>query len=400
MNGTQAGFASPGNNFEPSQTDLLLWWLATAETELIKDCVVDRNRYRIVGVSVLATWLFATLAWTYFFSTAVDSPLVYITMGIFMGFVILSIDRTLIKGINRSNKNKLLPLLFRGLLAITIGTFMAQPAILYLFDKEIRLQTSLDNEGRKMVKRQELDKLYAGEKAAVNNQKEALEKSLADKYSEVNTARANFLAETDGSGGSGKVGISTIALAKKKEYEKLESDYNALKLVSQPRIDSLGASLAAIEDTIRQQQAAFTNLLNDGFLTRIQALQNLLKTSNALATRYWLVVIILMLIELMPVIAKTLLPAGAYDEKVRLQEDLEKEMTKRNIDRDRELKEYYNNAALDADKAAIDAFFINNRQRRHEKMDEFGKSWRGDKHQSFDGLWQQMKKEIMTRWEN
>src|SRR6187549_1710897 len=129
MNGNQAGI-TPGENFSPSQTDTILWWLATAEKELIQDCVVDRNRYRIVGLSVLGTWLFATLAWTYFFSTAVDNPLMCLSLGLFMGFIILTIDRTLIKGINKSHKNKVTPLLFRGLLAITIGTFMAQPAVL------------------------------------------------------------------------------------------------------------------------------------------------------------------------------------------------------------------------------------------------------------------------------
>jgi hypothetical protein len=112
---------------------------------------------------------------------------------------------------------------------MTIGVFMAQPAVLYLFDKEVRLQTSLDNEGRKMQKRQELDSLYSGQKAELTRQKAQVEKVLSLKYDEVNTSRTNFLAETDGSGGSGKVGISTIALAKKKEYDKLESDFNAFK---------------------------------------------------------------------------------------------------------------------------------------------------------------------------
>jgi hypothetical protein len=129
-------------------------------------------------------------------------------------------------------------------------------------------------------------------------------------------------------------------------------------------------------------------------------LQNLLKSNSALASRYWLVMIILVLIELMPVIAKTLLPAGTYDEKVKLQEELEKEMTRRNISRDRELKEYFNDSALGADKAAIDDFFAGNLERRRNKMEDFGNEWRGDKHQSFDGLWQQMKRDIMTRWEN
>jgi hypothetical protein len=264
----------------------------------------------------------------------------------------------------------------------------------------VRLQTSLDNEGRKMQKRQELDKLYGGQKATISLQKDQLEKSLASKYAEVNTARTNFLAETDGSGGSGKIGISTIALAKKKEYEKLESDYNTLKQQNQPQVDSLQKQLAGIEDSIKSQQEQFAALLNNGFLTRIQALQNLVKSNDALAYRYYLIVVILMLIELMPVIAKTLLPAGTYDEKVRLQEELEKDMSKRNITRDQELKEYYNDAALAADKTAIDDFFRTSQQRRFEKMDDYSHSWTSDKHQSFDGLWQKMKREIMTRWEN
>ncbi|MES2645662.1 MAG: DUF4407 domain-containing protein [Bacteroidota bacterium] len=398
MNGNTTGMVSTEQ--EPSQMDLFLWWLATAEKELIYNCVVDRNRYRIVGLSVLATWLFAVLAWTYFFSTAVDSPLLYVPLGLFMGFIILTIDRTLIKGINKSNKNKLTPLLFRGILAITIGTFMAQPAVLYLFDKEVKLQTSLDNEGRKMQKRQELDKLYSGQKNTIELQKKLLEKTLADKYAEVNTARTNFLAETDGSGGSGKVGISTIALAKKREYEKLENDYSILQKNNQPQLDSLQRQLIGIEDSIKTQEKNFANLLNNGFLTRIQALQNLVKSNDALAFRYYLIVVILMLIELMPVIAKTLLPAGTYDERVRMQEDLEKDLTRRNISRDRELKEYYNDAAMAADKMAIDDFFLASKKRRFEKMDSYAHSWSGDKHQSFDGLWQKMKKEIMTRWEN
>ena len=115
-------------------------------------------------MSVLATWIFATLAWAYFFSTVIDNVFLYVSSGVFMGFVILSIDRTLIKGINQFNKRKFTPLLFRGLLALTIGTFMAQPAILYMFDKEIKMQLSLDNEKRKLTKRTDLDLLYKTEK--------------------------------------------------------------------------------------------------------------------------------------------------------------------------------------------------------------------------------------------
>src|SRR5438552_7592985 len=114
--------------YTPSGFTRFLWWLSTAEKELIKDCTVDRNRYAITGMTVLGTWMFATLAWSYFFSTVVSNSFVAIMLGIFMGGIILCIDRALIKGINAQNKRKFWPLFIRGLLALTIGTFMAQPA--------------------------------------------------------------------------------------------------------------------------------------------------------------------------------------------------------------------------------------------------------------------------------
>jgi len=62
-----------------------LWWLSTAEKELLQDCVIDRNRYSIIGMTVLGTWMFATLAWTYFFSTVVSNVFACFALGIFMG---------------------------------------------------------------------------------------------------------------------------------------------------------------------------------------------------------------------------------------------------------------------------------------------------------------------------
>ena len=58
----------------------------------------------------------------------------------------------------------------------------------------------------------------------------------------------------------------------------------------------------------------------------------------------------------MPVIAKTMLPAGTYDEKVRLREALEKELAMGNIRHEQHIKEMYNTLATEQDEAAIRAF--------------------------------------------
>ncbi|MEO6734474.1 MAG: DUF4407 domain-containing protein [Ferruginibacter sp.] len=391
---------SQRESYASSSFTLLLWWLSTAEKELLVDAVVDRNRYKIVGMTVLATWAFATLAWTYFFSTVTDNSWLAIPLGLFMGFIVLTIDRALIKGINKYNKNRIAPLLFRGLLAVTIGVFMAQPALLYMFKKEIKLQTSLDNEKKKMIKKQKLDSLYKNRKAELRLQKENLQWENDSKYEGVAAARDNFLAETDGSGGTGKIGIKDIAIAKRNEYQKLDSEYQNLVAANQPKLTEAENELRTIDEKIKKEENAFTNYFNDGFLTQIEALNNLIKDNNALKSRYYLLVIILLLIELMPVIAKTLLPAGTYDEKVQLREEMEKEIAHSNIRKEQELKELYNSLAQQNDSDAIAAFFNLTQESRSEKMKDFTKKWKEENHQTFDGLWERMKKEILTKQEN
>jgi len=377
-----------------------LWWLSTAEKELLKDCVIDRNRYSIIGMTVLGTWMFATLAWTYFFSTVVSNVFACFALGIFMGGIILTIDRALIKGINKFNKNKFTPLLFRGLLAITIGVFMAQPALLYLFDKEIHVQISLDNEQKKKDKLLQQESALASTKKDIQLQKQQWQQQLDNKYKEVSVARNNFIAETDGTGGSKKIGLKDIAQAKQKEYQKLDQEYQLLLGLLQPRITRADSSLNKMESAVEAEQQNFNQLLNDGFLTRIEALNNLIKSNSALQYRYYLLVIILLLIELMPVLSKTILPAGTYDEKVLTREKMEKEIVRQNILHEQSLKELYNKMALEQDTEFLTRFFETAREERSAKMSAQFNNWKEATDHSFDKVWNGFKKDLLTKQEN
>jgi hypothetical protein len=316
-------------NVYPSLRKRFLWWLSTAEEDLLKDCLVDKNRYSIIGMLVLGTWTFATLAWSYFFSTVVEQWWISLFLGIFMGGIILQIDRALIKGISRTGKQKILPLIFRGMLALSIGLFMAQPALLFLFDKEVKVQVSIDNEQRKQAKMKEQEMVYKIERNSLLEKKKSANYELNKSYAEVAAARDNFIKETDGTGGSKKVGLKNIALAKKSAYEKLDADYQIKAAAFNPQINYVDSSLKVLDEKISKEQDAFQLLLNNGFITRIEALNHLVQSSTAVAFRYYLLMVILLLIELMPVLAKLLLPAGTYELKVRLQEEMEKELAEK-----------------------------------------------------------------------
>ncbi len=317
-------------NVSPSLRKRFLWWLSTAEEELLKDCLIDKNRYAIIGMLVLGTWTFATLAWSYFFSTVVAQWWVSLLLGIFMGGIILQIDRALIKGISRTGKQKLIPIIFRGMLAISIGLFMAQPALLFLFDKEVKVQVSIDNELRKQIKMKEQEIVYQQERNNLIEQKKTAKNELNKSYLEVAAARDNFIKETDGTGGSKKVGLKNIALAKKSAYEKLDTDYQNQVASLNPQINYVDSSLKVLDNKILKEQDLFQSLLNNGFITRVEALNHLVQSSAAVAFRYYLLVVILLLIELMPVLAKLLLPTGTYELKARIQEETEKELAEKN----------------------------------------------------------------------
>lgn len=377
-----------------------LWWLATAEKDLIRDCKVDNNRYAITGMAVLGTWLFATLAWSYFFYTVVNDWLQAAGLGIFMGLIILGIDRALIKGITAANKRKAAPFLFRMVLALTIGAFMAQPALLYLFDKEIHVQISLDNEHRKMNKKAELDSLYLSQLTSLHAEKQQIANTLQVKYDEVAGQRQAFIAETDGSGGSGKRGYETIAKTKEQEYIKADKAYQELQKSFQPRLSVIDSTFGSIDATKHKELTAFNGLLNDGFLTRIEALHHLIDNNAAAKFRYYLLVIILVLIELMPVIAKSLLPDGSYEEKVKQQEWLEKDVMTFNFNKERDLKEMYNQLAFEQDREFIKLFFEEARRDRMEKMRLRLQKWKENNHEGFDDVWAGLKKDILSKQEN
>ncbi len=311
-------------NYIPNKREQFLWWLSTAEDPLLRNCVVDRNRHSIIGMLVLGTWLFATLAWTYFFSTVIALWWAALLLGIFMGGIILFIDRALIKGMKVKFGGGWWTILFRGLLALTIGLFMAQPALLFLFDAEIKVQVSIDNEQRKRKKQVDQQAVYKEERNGMLLRKQNAKKELNELYKAAAAARTDFMQEMDGTGGSKKVGLKNIALAKQAAYEKLDADYQQRLVDLKPVIVDVDSTLKDIETRIQQEQQAFERLLNNGFITRIEALNHLVSNSNAVAFRYYLLVTILMLIELMPVLSKLLLPAGTYALHAELQEDMER----------------------------------------------------------------------------
>lgn len=383
----------PANNTpSPAQPDgfsKFLWWLATADAEILKDCKADKERYRIIGIAVLVTWLFATLAWGYFFSTVVKDDLVIAGLAIFFGFAILSIDRSLIAAMSRNGgKPQFLPVAFRLLLAVTIGLFISQPVVLMLFKKDIDAQMVLDRQSKLDHFRKEQADFNAVRTRPLEQEIAQAKSILAQREEQVKEYKDNYIRETDGTGGSGKIGESAIAKVKKSEYLKAEDELRKSKKELDAQRLEKEAQLALIhaEDSTKEQ--AYMATLADGFLSQTEALNTLTETHPPLKQRYRLIVFIITLIEIMPLLTKLLMPKGEYDEKLAAAF----ESAQLELEKSRELSEHYHNGATAADKEVMDHLFNMTQNQRRAASEELVKEWDG-KH--FKQLWRDAKRLLL-----
>jgi cell division protein FtsB len=376
---------------EPDGFSRFLWWLATVDPEVMRDCGPEKERYRIIGMSVLVTWLFATLAWGYFFSTVIDDELVVGGLAIFFGLAILAIDRNLIAAMGKSGS--WLPVVFRLALAVTIGLFLSQPIVLMLFQKDIQSQIALNKEKKLETFRGQLASLNAPLVADYQGHIKTLRQQEATGADQVRFLKDGYIKETDGTGGSGKIGEAAVAKVKRAEYLKSQDAQDQLVRQDDPQIAAYQAKLDTLEAENKRKEQVYAANLSDGFLSQVEALSDLLKEHAPLRTRYQLIILIITLIEVMPVLSKLLLPKGEYEAKVAQAAEMGVYRAGLASERDKELEAYYAEQSLAADKASVDQFFEGSRTTR-ERM---GRDVvQGSEGQSYSQLWRKFRRQVLS----
>jgi hypothetical protein len=323
---------------ESDQMTEILWWFSTAIKELIQDCTVDRNRYKIVGSAMLFTWLYATLAWGYFWSTNSDSPFVYVLLGVFMGAFVLAIDRVLISSINKA-KNNIVAIILRIVMALCIGAFLAQPIILFIFSSDVDREIPILLDKKLAEKRIEVEQVYQSRKDELLMNKKKLETELKEKNDLAIQKQNDYLKEIDGTGGSGKYGIGGIAEAKKNSFQIIQSDLEKTQTSVTKELEKITTELDEINAKITKSISDFEKTLDGkGFLIKKEALESLFSKdkTHGLQNQYYLLTVILTLFELIPIISKLFLSYGAYDTKVALREELEMKVAEMKSERDLE----------------------------------------------------------------
>ena len=401
MNVQNNGMMQRGN-YEPSQFTKVLWWFSTVIPETINDCTTDRHRAKIIGAGVIFTWVYATLAWIYFWSMNISNPLIFIPLGLLIGYGILTIDRMLIASISKHKKN-VVAILFRVLLALLLGAFIAQPIILWMFEKDIDSEVSIIQDKKTSEKRLELENLYTTEKTELFAKRDAILIEKAAKHEALENAEKTFLEEIDGTGGSKKYGIAGIAAEKEKALKRAEYEYDNFNEQQTSILSEIDNRLALIDGNIIKDTDNFkATKVASGFLIRIEALQSLFDKdeSNALVKRYMLILIILVLFELIPIISKLYLPTGSYDDKVKIRDEVELDIAYANKEKELKLKHLYNSMAKESNDKIIQNLFDKIEDAKNERVESITEEWKISKPMTFDDLWTRVKLEVLSKQEN
>lgn len=177
---------------EVSYFTRFLWFVAGADIEMLSLCPLDYKKYEAIGMTILMTSLVgfaagSSAAW-YF----TEDALWTLVFGLFWSLLIFSIDRSLVVTLKKDPYKKsyyVLPLVFRGFLAILVAGIMSIPLELLVFNGFI--QNDIENYKSDLLKQQHQDSFDAQQAAEYNSKSKSLDqllKSESNKKDDIITA--------------------------------------------------------------------------------------------------------------------------------------------------------------------------------------------------------------------
>ena len=297
-----------------------LWFCAGAKPEILgrPECATETPKYTVIGTTILLTAAFAALSGGFAFHLVFDSLLLSAALGLLWGFFILNLDRLIVLTINKNSG--LLPqlgsaavrLAIAGVLSLTIS----KPLELSLFKNEIEYQ----------LEQERVDTAQQAEKSAdarfpriaeLQQENRALEKATADKEERRDEALRAEREEADGSAGSGQRGARDIYLVKHQQAMQMEED---LRQTTQRNSELIDAHNQELADLQKQKEAQVQEVENakknaNTLLGRLDALHNLTtgKNQRSASGADTLIVILFLMIEMAPTLAKLMARRGPYD---------------------------------------------------------------------------------------
>lgn len=299
---------------------------AGANRAILNECPTDETKYAGIGATILLTALLGVLSGGYALFTVFKSVLAGAAFGAFWGVVIFNLDRVIVSGM-RKQSHFLLDLLYAGprfLVAILLAIVISRPLELKLFEREIRAEIARMNDEGYTAAVQRVDRAF-GRLDELKSENERLRLQIEDKRREHDARYAEWLAERDGTGGSGIPGRGSRFDEKGQRLESARQEMEEVKNQNYPLIQRNQQEIDRLEAD-RQRQIATTDAAQrqaDGFLARMEAYGRLERSSDAIRLAGLFITLLFVALETAPVMVKllaTLSPYRPYDELLEQRE--------------------------------------------------------------------------------
>ncbi len=305
-----------------------LWWCAGVMPETLQMYPSEKAKYEGIGGAVLTTGALAFLSGTYaVYTTLASGSYALVTsaaFGILWAIAIFNLDRYIVSSLRKPTDANIrwrqrlartwFPAIPRLGLAILIGITLSRPIELRLFQNAIAGQAAINRDQAVETRRASLT--ASSELGRVDADLATIIAQLAEAENRVATLEDEFRRETDGTGGSRRIGYSEVARVKEAAAVQARRDLVGLQSSVQDRLNQLQTERDEATARIQSQVETYRQSLAEDFLTRMRALADLSANSPAVRWISTFVMLLIIGIEITPVLVKLLSPVGPYDVKV------------------------------------------------------------------------------------
>jgi len=285
---------------------LVLFWLSKTDPRLVSVC----SGWAIATQAAFGVFVFfsATLAFGaahYTLSTLNTPPSLVPLIASTWAVFVLYLDREIAGSLNKATA------FFRPLFSLCLGTLVAIPIELRIFeqrvDQELQRQYGQDN-------RSQLEKLHA-EEAKLDQRRADLEGNLNDLRKQEADWGKILDSEAVGRVGLGRTGIPGAGPAFANARSQQASIRQQIREIRQD-LEELDRQLPAERQRLDvQYRREEVGKITD-FVTRYEALDKVIHSSDALYRLSWLITLALILVEMTPALLKLLTPHVDYHHLV------------------------------------------------------------------------------------
>jgi hypothetical protein len=351
----------------------LLLALSGARPDVLEQCPTERIKFQSLGWAILITSGIASVSmWFALYSAMGINPVAAIIPALAWGLVIMGIDRWLITSMPIDGNRRFTMAAPRIVLALLLGTLISTPLVLRIFESEINAQITIIKQERANNFLTQLDNSQVAAQVThwrndvanlenviqsrgsipINPANDAVVQSLTKQRNSEITLQQHYYQQWQCQlyGGSGcPAGNGQLAKASQASYEEASGQVTLLTNEIQAREQQLSATDAASEKTRLDQatsalpsaeqqlnaavarenilQANFDaqNEATNGLLIRLEALGQLADNNFTVSAARFLLFLLFLVIECLPVTVKLMQQPGNY-EKI-LQEERDRELS-------------------------------------------------------------------------